>query len=310
MTFRDASSCKVVKDFFAFAFNWTSNSDTNMIVSVIPSDCTVTIIFTFVCLFVETFMVFAFVLKFWESWWPAFFIRRKPLKSMITHVFALFKRFVVSLIAFASVKFFKSVAFSLLFVVNLVLLANRNTLFNSFIVLFVILAWNTFGKVLNIMSIFGTRFTLISKLIPQRSQIRARLTTAGFSIDDWLIHRAGFAYLIDWVPSGLIFGAHTDTWPTLVAGSDWGKTDAFVRILIELVSLLAGANSFSQRKNWTLGTGETGVIHLVGEGCFYRACRHVEFGCLCKHHQSILFLSNIAINPVWRLEVVLKKSVI
>ncbi len=133
------------------------------------------------------------------------------MKSVIAYIFTFFERSVVALVAFTSIKFFKGITFSLLFVVNLVRFANWYAFFHTLIIFFVILAWNAFGKVLNIMSVFGTRFALISELIPQRSQFGTRLATAGLSVDNRLIKRTGFTQFIHGVPSWLVVGTHTDT---------------------------------------------------------------------------------------------------
>jgi hypothetical protein len=130
---------------------------------------------------------------------------------VIAYIFTLFQRGVVTLAAFASVEFFKCIAFSLLFVINLVGFANWYAFFHTLIIFFVILAWNAFGKVLNIMSVFGTRFAFISELIPQRRQFGTRLATAGLSVDNRLINRTCFTQLIHGVPSWLVLGTHADT---------------------------------------------------------------------------------------------------
>lgn len=168
------------------------------------------------------------------------------MKSVIAYVLAFFECCVVSLVAFAAVKFFESVAFALLFVVNLVRFTNRNAFFNHLIILFIILARDTSRNILYIMSIFRTRFTLISQLIPHRSQLWARLTTTTLSINNRLINWTSFTQLINRIPSGLIFGTHADTLAGLVAGLNSSQTDTFIGFLVELVSLLAGADSLSE----------------------------------------------------------------
>lgn len=74
MTFGNALSSQVIKDFLAFTFYRTSNPDTDMILSIIPSNCTITIMLAFIGLLVQSLMVFALVLEFWKSGWTAFFI--------------------------------------------------------------------------------------------------------------------------------------------------------------------------------------------------------------------------------------------
>ena len=222
MTFRNAFSCQVIKYFLAFTLYRTSNSYAHMVFSIIPCYCTVAVMFTFVCLLVETLMVFALIFKFRKSWWPAFFLWWQPLKSMVTGIFTLFQCCIVALVAFAAVEFFKNVAFTLLFVINLVWLADGNAFLHRFIIFFIIFARNTFRKALNIMSVFRAWFTLICQLIPQRSQLRARLATACFPVDHGFISRTCLTQFIDGVPSRFIFGTHTYTRASLATGLNWG----------------------------------------------------------------------------------------
>ena len=224
MALRNALSRQVIKYLLAFTFDWAPNPDTDMILSIIPCNCAVAIMLALVSLLVQTLVVFALVFELWKGRWATFLIWRKPLKSVIAYIFTFFERSVVALVAFTSIKFFKGITFSLLFVVNLVRFANWYAFFHTLIIFFVILAWNAFGKVLNIMSVFGTRFALISELIPQRSHFGTRLATAGLSVDNRLIKRTGFTQFIHGVPSWLIVGTHTDTWSSLVARFDGCKT--------------------------------------------------------------------------------------
>jgi hypothetical protein len=96
------------------------------------------------------------------------------------------------------------------------------------------------------MSIFGAGFALVSELIPHRSHFGARLAATGLSVDNRLINWTGFAQLIYGVPSWLVLGTHADTLASLVARFDGSEAETLIGFLVELVSLLAGAYSFSE----------------------------------------------------------------
>lgn len=220
---------------------------------------------------------------------------------MIANIFTLLQSCIVTLIALAAVELLQGVTFSLLLIVNLIWFANPNTFLDGFIVFLIIFARHALWHVCIKMSVFGTRFALICQLIPHWSQLGTRFTSAGLSVNNRLISWTGLTKFIDRVPSRFVFRTHTDTRTRLIARFDWDETDTLVCGLVELVTGLASADSFSERKDWSLGTSKASVVKFVGKGCLNGTGGHVEFGGLGKYHKSVLLLGDIAVNPVWRL---------
>lgn len=197
-----------------------------------------------------------------------------------------------------------------MFIINLIRFADRNTFFCCFIISLVIFTRNTFWYVWLEMSIFWTSLTFVSKLIPNWSFRWASLTRACCTINNRLISRTCFTYLIDWVPSWFIFWTHTDACTSFITWSDRSKTYTLIGILIKFISNLTCAYSLTKRKNWPIRASKTSVINFVSVWSFDWACSHVELSCLCKDYEPVLLLSNVSINPVWRSQIILVQSII
>lgn len=63
MTLWNAFACHIIKYLSALAFYRASYLNTHMILSVIPGDCTITIVLAFISLLIEPLIVFALVFE-------------------------------------------------------------------------------------------------------------------------------------------------------------------------------------------------------------------------------------------------------
>lgn len=160
------------------------------------------------------------------------------------------------------------------------------------------------------MCIFWTWLTFVGELVPAWSCRWARRTCACCSIDHRFVSRTCFTHFVDWIPSRFIFWTHTYTCTSLVTWFNWSETDTLISFLIKLIPSRTSTNPFAKRKDRPFRTSKASVINFIRIGCLYRTCSGVKFGCFRKHYQPVLLFSDISVNPVWRLEIILVKSVI
>ena len=74
LTFWNAFTGQIVKYFSTFTLNWTSNLDTDVVLSIIPGYCAIAIVLTIVVLFVESLVVFTWIFEIRKGWRPTFFL--------------------------------------------------------------------------------------------------------------------------------------------------------------------------------------------------------------------------------------------
>ena len=74
LTFWNAFTGQIVEYVSTFTLNWTSNLDADVILSIIPGYCAITIVLTLFVLFVESLVVFTLIFEIRKGWRPTFFL--------------------------------------------------------------------------------------------------------------------------------------------------------------------------------------------------------------------------------------------